>query len=693
MQLAELDRDVQSAGIAKQSTMSIQMDGTAFKILSDGLYQNKIGSIVRETYSNVLDSHIAAGKQDTPGYIKLPNALDPTFKVRDEGIGLDEQGVMEVATTYFSSTKRTSNDAVGGFGLGFKSPFAYTDQWTIVAIKDGIKRTFSAYMDPNGMPQVAMLASEETDDVNGVEVSIPVNLEDCTRFATEVAEQLSYFDPRPIITGGQVEWPEREVVLSGDGWAVYKSKWGFRYETDWYAKIGPVAYEIDKSELGWGPLSAFMECSGIIEFEVGDITPTPSREGLQYTPDAVALLNKRFEAIKEHIAPSAAKEISKCSTYWEAVKTFRPIHRSLGFGLRDCLDGLNYEGEEIVSAIDVNLWNKDSSKLEEGSIFEITDYHNASGDKTRLRKNQTSLWVAPSDTLTIYVDDLPSSRQRQAARIDEHVKDIGRRDGVLFRDMKYERVLELLKGVPEDQVVRLSEIEPPVLDPKHPKAKRKPVTVKSVSASAHIHSKVVDNLFETEDDPKEGLYVVTSQGYIRHSDMLLLKSIEYFSDTKRIYCVPKSLESRFEKNDKFMLVSDAWEEYFEDNKSKVLKSLKKEALCDSIWNLPHGDFFRSVLTAEQVSIPARSKNPFWKIAKIFEETKESKYDISPPYLACEHLLEYYSEQKKDFELKYRELASEFEEKHSELNCLLNGLTHGSRHHEPIVTLICQKLTK
>ena len=87
----------------------IRNSAKAFNILSSGLYANKIRAIVRELSCNAVDSHTAAGKQDTPFDVHLPNQLDPTFSIRDYGTGLTHEQVQSIYTTYFESTKTESN--------------------------------------------------------------------------------------------------------------------------------------------------------------------------------------------------------------------------------------------------------------------------------------------------------------------------------------------------------------------------------------------------------------------------------------------------------------------------------------------------------------------------------------------------------------------------------------------------------
>ena len=67
----------------------IRNSAKAFNILSSGLYANKIRAIIRELSCNAVDSHVAAGKSDTPFDIHLPNQLEPHFSIRDYGTGLN----------------------------------------------------------------------------------------------------------------------------------------------------------------------------------------------------------------------------------------------------------------------------------------------------------------------------------------------------------------------------------------------------------------------------------------------------------------------------------------------------------------------------------------------------------------------------------------------------------------------------
>ena len=146
----------------------IRNSAKAFNILSSGLYANKIRAIIRELSCNAVDSHVAAGKQNTPFDIHLPTTLEPWFAIRDYGTGLNHEQVTSIYTTYFESTKTNSNDFIGALGLGSKSPFSYTDNFTVTAIKDGVKGIYSAFINGEGVPSIAKMGEEATDEPAGV---------------------------------------------------------------------------------------------------------------------------------------------------------------------------------------------------------------------------------------------------------------------------------------------------------------------------------------------------------------------------------------------------------------------------------------------------------------------------------------------------------------------------------------------
>ena len=145
----------------------IRNSAKAFNILSSGLYANKIRAIIRELSCNAIDSHVAANRSDVPFDVHLPNTLEPWFAIRDYGTGLSHEQVTSIYTTYFESTKTDSNDFIGALGLGSKSPFSYTDNFTVTAIKDGVKGIYTAFINDQGVPSIALMTTEQTTEQIG----------------------------------------------------------------------------------------------------------------------------------------------------------------------------------------------------------------------------------------------------------------------------------------------------------------------------------------------------------------------------------------------------------------------------------------------------------------------------------------------------------------------------------------------
>ena len=163
------------ANVGQVGEFRIRNSAKAFNILSSGLYANKIRAIIRELSCNAVDSHVAAGKSDTPFDVHLPNQLEPHFSIRDYGTGLNHDQVTNIYTTYFESTKTDSNDFIGALGLGSKSPFSYTDNFTVTAIKDGRKGIYTAFINEKSVPSIALMMEEETDEPAGDRKSTRLN--------------------------------------------------------------------------------------------------------------------------------------------------------------------------------------------------------------------------------------------------------------------------------------------------------------------------------------------------------------------------------------------------------------------------------------------------------------------------------------------------------------------------------------
>ena len=295
----------------------IRNSAKAFNILSSGLYANKIRAIIRELSCNAIDSHVAAGRIETPFDVHLPNQLEPWFAIRDYGTGLSHEQVTNIYTTYFESTKTNSNDFIGALGLGSKSPFSYTDNFTVTAIKDGVKGIYTAFINDQGVPSIALMMQEPSDDLSGVEVKFSVNDRyDFSKFRDEAATVYKWFKQRPVVRGSSnfefsdVDYIDKDIIPG-----VHTARHGNAS----MAVMGNIAYPIDipNAEQTLGELRGLLKCGLVMEFDIGELDFQASREGLSYIPQTVESIKTKLEALNAILSVRVAEEAGKIENLWE----------------------------------------------------------------------------------------------------------------------------------------------------------------------------------------------------------------------------------------------------------------------------------------------------------------------------------------------------------------------------------------
>lgn len=305
------------SNVAEIGEFRIRNSAKAFGILSSSLYANKIRAIIRELSCNAYDSHVAAGNLSTPFDMHLPNQLEPWFSIRDYGVGLSHKQVVDIYTTYFESTKTGSNDFVGALGLGSKTPFSYTDNFTVTAVKDGVRGVYSAFINEAGIPSIALMMSDESTDPNGVEIKFSVNtVEDFNKFAYEAKYALTYFALRPVVTGYnefavvETRYKEKDIIPSVH--YLVCSREGS------YAIMGNIRYPIDRDAFKEIPaVHKLLGCGLELHFEIGELDFQASREGLSYIAQTITAISSKVEKLNARLAIHIAEQADKIKNHWE----------------------------------------------------------------------------------------------------------------------------------------------------------------------------------------------------------------------------------------------------------------------------------------------------------------------------------------------------------------------------------------
>lgn len=296
------------AGRVKEFTM--QSNAKSFKILSSKLYADKIRAVIRELSTNAVDSHIEAGNPQ-PFEVHLPTYLEPYFHVRDFGIGMDEETVESVYTTYFDSTKNNTNLLNGGLGLGSKAPFAYTDTFTITAIKNGIKLVYSAFISDNGTPSVIKMSEMSSNEPTGMCITIPVKSEDFSRFKQTAISVFESFEQPPIETSGY----QFEKFTLGEeivpGLFSMDRHFGNR------VRMANVVYPIESKFFPSRIKNVIDHTSFLIDVPNGSLEFQPSREGLEYTKETVSVISSYIEKVIAQVTSKFDEDLKDCKNLWE----------------------------------------------------------------------------------------------------------------------------------------------------------------------------------------------------------------------------------------------------------------------------------------------------------------------------------------------------------------------------------------
>lgn len=274
-------QEIHRTGIdqSERKRFRVSTSAKTFKILSSTIYKHKIRAIIREISCNAIDGHVAAGITDSFD-VQIPTVLDPRFIVRDYGVSLDDEQVQEMYTTYFESTKTESNDFIGALGLGSKSPFCYSDTFTVECIKDGVKRGYVAYME-NGEPYVDKIYELESDEPRGVAVIVPVKVDDISEWENEARRVYECFtgirpnfvgiDPEVKYLPGPAEEGKNPLVKADSS-----------YWKGLFARMGNILYPVDHDLYKGSLLDVYINqyrCN-ILDFDLGELDFMPSREEL-----------------------------------------------------------------------------------------------------------------------------------------------------------------------------------------------------------------------------------------------------------------------------------------------------------------------------------------------------------------------------------------------------------------------------
>lgn len=365
MKLRDDKRTFQAAGLQKTGKFTIAATAKAFRTLVASIYTDGVLAIVRELSTNAADAHADAGKPQAPFAVHLPTFDEPFFEVRDEGTGMPEDKVFGLYTTFFASDRTGSDEFGGQMGLGSKTPFSYSDQFSVESRYRGTLTTYAMFVDADGTPGVTKMASRPTAEPDGLTVRLPVKMKDNDLFFVKAQRALSVFRVRPVVTGrDDFTFDEVEYSLTGDGYGLCKSQRGHSR-----VLMGDVAYPVDLDQVTTDrpsededeepddPARLFELLRWGIDLRVpiGAVEVTAGRDALNYdTPQTAAAVRAAAFAALADMAPRVADAVVTAPSLWQARLAFRKFRDGALYrlGLR-MPDEVAWNGVPVSDVIDV----------------------------------------------------------------------------------------------------------------------------------------------------------------------------------------------------------------------------------------------------------------------------------------------------------------------------------------------------
>jgi hypothetical protein len=429
-------KDVQQIGDIKNNNVSIDTNNIDFivTILSTNLYSKPIESFIRETVSNAWDSHIEAGVNE-PVILELGQDTEGTefCRIQDFGVGLSPERFDSVYKNIGSSTKRSDNTQIGGFGIGRFSALAYSDVVHITSVHEGTKYIYMMYKDGNSI-SIDMLHSFPTSERNGLEVKLEVKLGDFDNFSRAIKSQLVYFENLYVIDSARAEITSRIDIQSDyNNFSIKKYNHFWVNSLDRTKEInlllGKVRYPVRISSLNSIYSNKVSEYPISLLFNIGDLDVTPNREEVLYSAKNIATIEAKLDLalaeIDDLIMAEKTKDFTTIPEYLESIENTQYLcllplefETDIRLKLSDSKRKITLNGEEYTGKSFVILYNK----MMETQV--ITSQYTLKGSQIKYENTLMSMDKIKTAFDRCFIGDLGSVKNISKRYIRETFPDI-----------------------------------------------------------------------------------------------------------------------------------------------------------------------------------------------------------------------------------------------------------------------------
>lgn len=428
MKLDANTRKIEKFGIIEEIKYHIEDAGDVITQLVAGQYADPIAAFVRELGTNAYEAHQEIKCEDKPFLVELPDATDNTWRIRDYGPGLSIEQIKQLYTAVGGSTKRDSNKMGGMFGLGSKSPLAYTDSFSVNSYYNGTRYSYLVYRDEMDFPHFDLVDQVDTDEPNGLEIRVPIKARDFITLQIRVNEIYRHFKTYPTIykKNGQsyqlLPPQEKERI---NNFAIMDG--GPRI------KMGNIVYPVDTT----GEFSTLRNYNIMVELPIGSVDVATSREQLKYTLKTRTAIKLAFDFAKRTFVKSLEEKVNACKDLWSASIKAHEVVRNYAF---ITYKDLKYKGLDILAS-NITISNADLKEIRGGGLR----------DRRVGRQTYISLYEKPS----IFLVD---SEKDYRAKAKAYMGTVGSTVALFVKPDKIEDLKTLLQ-VDDSSIHKISELK------------------------------------------------------------------------------------------------------------------------------------------------------------------------------------------------------------------------------------------
>ena len=285
-------------------------------LLTD-LYSDKEAAVLREIACNARDAQVEAG-YGGPVEVTTPTRMMPFLEITDHGVGMSVDFINGTYSEFGGSTKRDTDDQVGFWGIGGKSPLTLTNQFTLVTVHNGVRTTVLVSRSAEGDAGVEVIDTAATDAPNGTRIKIPI--EDVNGMNRKIEQFFRWWPVGSVLIDGEKHAPPAPTEALDPWIEVHHG-----LDSD-IVIMGDVAYPVTHSR-NVSAVALKHDYRVAIRVPMGAVNVTPSRDALRYTPLTLETLGVARNWISERTHRVHQREIEAEQTIWDAHSKAMAIQR------------------------------------------------------------------------------------------------------------------------------------------------------------------------------------------------------------------------------------------------------------------------------------------------------------------------------------------------------------------------------